>query len=96
METDYEHSQATKRGGRWCLANEFNVLALIKGEERFVFVYDDASRACLIDTIRDLAADPELSLTWFDALVLTKKAREQAQSAQPPRPPSKKARRSRI
>jgi hypothetical protein len=60
------------------LANEYNVLALIKGQERFVFVYDDASRGCLIDTIRDLAADPSLSLTWFDALVLTKKAREQA------------------
>ena len=64
------------------MANEFNVLALIKGDERFVFVYDDASRSCLIDTIRDLAADPTLSLTWFDALVLTKKAREQATSAE--------------
>ena len=72
--------------GRWSLATEFNVLALIKGEERFVFVYDDVSRACLIDTIRDLAADPNLSLTWFDALVLTKKAREQAASAAASRP----------
>lgn len=63
------------------MANEFNVLALIKGQERFVFVYDDVSRNCLIDTIRDLAADPALSLTWFDALVLTKKAREQGESA---------------
>ncbi len=63
------------------MANEFNVLALIKGEERYVFVYDDVSRAVLIDTIRDLAADPALSLTWFDALVLTKKAREQAATA---------------
>ena len=60
------------------MSSEFNVLALIKGQERFVFVYDDASRADLIDSIRDQAADPLLSLTWFDALVLTKKAREQA------------------
>ena len=63
------------------MANELNVLALIKGAERFVFVYDDHSRASLIDTIRDLAADPTLSLTWFDALVLTKKAREQGETA---------------
>jgi hypothetical protein len=63
------------------LASEFNVLALIKGKERFVFVYDDASRASLIDTFRDLAADPGLTLTWFDALVLTKKAREQGATA---------------
>jgi hypothetical protein len=57
---------------------EFNILALIKGEERYVFVYDDDSRAQLIDTLRDQAADPGLSLSWFDAAVLTEKAREQA------------------
>ena len=57
---------------------EFNILALIKGEERYVFVYDDDSRAQLIDALRDQAADPGLSLSWFDAAVLTEKAREQA------------------
>ncbi|MCS7046531.1 MAG: hypothetical protein NZO58_09265 [Gemmataceae bacterium] len=62
------------------MANEYNVLALVKGSERYVFVYDDASRTCLIDVIRDLAADPTTSLTWFDALVLTKKAREQGEN----------------
>jgi hypothetical protein len=54
-----------------------NVLALIKGQERYIFVYDDDSRASLIDTIRDYAADPQVNLSWFDALVLTNKAREQ-------------------
>jgi hypothetical protein len=68
------------------VANEFNVLALIKGQERFVFVYDDASRADLIDTIRDLAADP----------ALTKKAREQARSAEASFPEEIAAPRSRI
>jgi hypothetical protein len=63
------------------MANEFNVLALIKGDERYVYLYDDASRGRLLDAFRDQAADPEMSLTWFDALVLTKKAREQAQTA---------------
>ena len=57
---------------------EFNILALIKGEERYVFVYDDDSRTQLIDSLRDQAADPGLTLTWFDAAVLTEKAREQA------------------
>ena len=78
------------------MANEFNVLALIKGPERFVFVYDDASRTDLIDTIRNLAADPALSLTWFDALVLTKKAREQARSAEVAFPEEIAAPRSRM
>lgn len=61
------------------MRNEYNVLALIKGEERYVFVYDDESRQNLIDAFRDQAADPHLSLNWFDAAVLTCKAREQAE-----------------
>lgn len=60
------------------MPREFNILALIKGEERFIFVYDDESRAQLIDALRDQAADPRLTLSWFDAAVLTEKAREQA------------------
>ena len=59
------------------MSNELNVLALIKGQERYIFIYDDDSRAQLIDTFRDQAADPRLNLSWFDAMVLTKKAREQ-------------------
>jgi hypothetical protein len=62
---------------RWKLPNELNVLALIKGAEHYIFVYDDDSRAELIDAFRDQAADPQLSLSWFDAMVLTNKAREQ-------------------
>ena len=59
------------------LPNEVNVLALIKGAEHYIFVYDDESRMSLIDTIRDYAADPQVNLSWFDAVVLTNKAREQ-------------------
>jgi hypothetical protein len=57
---------------------EFNVLALIKGTERYVYIYDDESRAKLLDALRDQAADPNLSITWFDVAVLSDKAREQA------------------
>jgi hypothetical protein len=57
---------------------ELNVLALIKGEERYVFVYDDESRASLIDAFHDQAADPRLSLTWSDTAILKEKAHEQA------------------
>ena len=63
------------------MPQEFNVLALVKGQERFIYVYDDDSRNHLIDTFRDHAADPSLSLNWFDAMVLTKKAREQQPEA---------------
>lgn len=60
------------------MRSAYNVLALVKGNEKYVYVYDDDSRASLIDAFRDQAADPRLSFTWFDAAVLTEKAREQA------------------
>jgi hypothetical protein len=71
-------------GKRWKLTDEVNVLALIKGEEHYIFVYDDASRPQLIDNFRDLAADPDVNLSWFDAMVLTTKAREQEQAEATP------------
>ncbi len=60
------------------MRQEVNVLALLKGREHYVFVYDEDSRADLITAFRDQAADPALSFSWFDAAVLTRKAREQA------------------
>jgi hypothetical protein len=60
------------------MQHELSVLALIKGRERFVYVYDDASRERLIDAIRDQAADPKVALSWFDAAALTDRARQQA------------------
>ena len=59
------------------MPSELNVLALIKGPEHYIFVYDEESRPALIDNLRDLAADARFSLSWFDAMVLTQKAREQ-------------------
>jgi hypothetical protein len=74
---------------RRTVRREFNILALLKGEERYVFVYDDESRASLIDAFRDAAAEPSLSFSWFDATVLTQKAREQADAVSLELPPSR-------
>ena len=60
---------------------ELNVLALYKGSERYIFVFDDFSRDCLIDTFRNQAANPQLTFNWFDASVLTDKANEQTAQA---------------
>lgn len=57
------------------MSRELNVLALFKGDERFVFVYDDDCRDALIDDLRHKAADPRYSLNWFDAAVLTERVR---------------------
>jgi hypothetical protein len=68
---------------------EFNILALLKGGERYVYVYDDDSRQSLIGALRDQAANPGLSLTWFDAAVLIEKAQQQAPADPDPLPPSR-------
>ena len=59
------------------MTQELNVLALIKGDERFIFVYDDDSRDVVIDEIRHQAADPAVAINWFDAAVLTERVRNQ-------------------
>jgi hypothetical protein len=65
---------------------ELNVLALYKGEERYIFVYDETSREELLEAFRDQAADPHLSLNWFDAAVLARKLLEQASETEPKQP----------
>ncbi len=60
---------------------DLNVLALVKGPERFIFVYDDDGRADLLDAVRDAAADPRLSLSWADAALLVERAKRQATTA---------------
>jgi len=72
------------------LANELNILALVKGPEHYIFIYDDEGRPDLIDNFRDLAADPEVNLSWFDAMVLTTKAREQESMEATPIEPMEK------
>lgn len=66
------------------MAREYNVLALVKGGERFVYVYEDTGVERVIDAIRDHAADPRFCLNWFDASVLAERARQQVAAAPPP------------
>lgn len=55
---------------------EINVLALVKGEERYVFLYSDENRVQTLRTLGRYAANPELSFSWYDAAVMSKKIRE--------------------
>jgi hypothetical protein len=63
--------------------HELSVLALVKGDDRFIFVYDDESREQLIESIRNQAADPTVKLSWFDAAVLTERVRQQSLAGNP-------------
>ncbi|QDV69625.1 hypothetical protein Poly24_33410 [Rosistilla carotiformis] len=55
---------------------EINVLALVKGEEKFIFLYDDANRTETLRLLGRFAADPEIDFTWYDAAVLSKRIRD--------------------
>jgi len=57
-------------------SRDINVIALVKGEERYVFLYDDDSRDEAIRAIGRHAANPELNFTWYDAAVLAQKVRQ--------------------
>ncbi len=59
------------------MQHELSVLALMKGQERYIYVYDAVSHGMLIDAIRDQAASPEYGLNWYDVRILTEKARQQ-------------------
>jgi hypothetical protein len=65
------------------MATEYNVLALIKGEECFLFTYTDDSLGAVIKDIRDKAADPSCTLNWFDAGALIARARTQVYPGDP-------------
>ncbi|RMF44777.1 MAG: hypothetical protein D6753_01725 [Planctomycetota bacterium] len=55
-----------------------NVLALVKGDQRYVFLYDDANRVETLRTLGRFAANPELDFTWHDAAFLSQQIRDLA------------------
>ena len=66
------------------VSHDINVLALVKGNERYIFLYDDASRAEALRTLGRYASNPELSFSWYDAAVLSQKIRQSAAAAPAP------------
>jgi hypothetical protein len=60
------------------VTQDINVLALVKGQERYIFLYDDASRAETLRTLGRYASNTDLSFTWYDAAVLSQKVRQEA------------------
>lgn len=60
------------------MSHELSVVALIRGKERFVYIFDDNSGEELLEAIRSQAANPQLSLSWYDAAVLAERVRQQS------------------
>ena len=57
-----------------------NRLELVKGCERYIFVYGDSDneRAETLRQFGRFASNTELSFTWYDAAVLSQRLRSQA------------------
>lgn len=60
------------------MADDINVLVLVKGSERYIFRYDDESIAETLRALGRFASNEELSFTWYDAAVLSQKIRQEA------------------
>ena len=57
------------------MSKSVNVLALVRDDHRFVFLYDDDSVDTLLATLSRYASDPELEFTWYDAAVMAQRVR---------------------
>ena len=60
------------------MTQDINVLALVKGEERYIFLYDDGHKSDALRTLGRFASNPELSFSWYDAAVLSQRIRQTA------------------
>ena len=58
------------------VSQEVNVLALVKGKERYVFLYNEQNHDETLRILARYASNPELSFTWYDAAVLSQKIRQ--------------------
>ena len=68
------------------MTNDINVLALVKGKERYIFLYDDDNRSEALRTLGRYASNQELSFSWYDAAVLSQKIRQTAPEPKPAMP----------
>ncbi len=58
------------------MTKDINVLALVKGKERYIFLFDDDNRSEALRTLGRYASNQDLSFTWYDAAVLSQKIRQ--------------------
>lgn len=62
------------------MSKDINVVALVKGEERYLFLFNDNQKSQTLRTLGRYASNPELSFSWYDAAVLSQKVRNAVRS----------------
>ena len=66
------------------MAGDINVVALVKGEERYLFLFNDDTRAETLRTLGRYASDSSLSFSWYDAAVMSQKVRSTRKQSEAP------------
>ena len=57
------------------MSKDINVLALVKGDERYIFLFNDNNRKQTLRLLGRYASNPDLSFTWYDAPIMSQKVR---------------------
>jgi hypothetical protein len=65
------------------VSEDINVVALVKGSERYIFLYNDENRSRTLRVLGRYASSPDLSFTWYDAAILSQKIRRQPLNSNP-------------
>ena len=78
MERDIAESPLGIQGGS--VSKDINILALAKGGERYIFLYNEENRSETLRTLGRYASNPELSFSWYDAAVMSQKVRKTKQT----------------
>ena len=58
------------------MTQEINVLALVKGDQRYVFLFTDENRGETLRTLGRFASNSELNFSWYDAAILSQRIRQ--------------------
>jgi len=64
--------------GNNTVERDIKVIALVKGEEQYIFLYNENKRAETLRLLGRYASNPELSFSWYDAAVLSQKIRQES------------------
>lgn len=68
------------------MSQDVNVVALVKGEERYIFLFNDQRKGELLRTLGKYASNSQLNFSWYDAAVLSQKVRKATQEKKAPLP----------
>ncbi|MDR0521742.1 MAG: hypothetical protein LBH00_07795 [Planctomycetaceae bacterium] len=66
-------------GGKTAVEHDVKATVLVKGEERYVFLYNEQNRGETLRLLGRFASNPDLSFTWYDAAVVSQKIRQESQ-----------------